>query len=472
MKACVFVGPTLRAQDLPAGDDIVVLPPVAQGEVYRVAQMRPQAIGIIDGYFEGVLSVWHKEILWAMAEGIHVFGSASMGALRAAELHSFGMVGVGRIFEAYRDGGLEDDDEVAVIHGPRETGYVALSEAMVNIRRTLFEAERAGVITAPSRDALVGLAKDLFYHDRTFERLLQVAEGSLPPGEVEALRTWLPDGRVDQKRDDAMAMLQAIKALLASGPQPMRVEYTLEWTEVWDDATLAAAASPFVAPRGAPGQLADERVLEELRLEPDTYAAVRDRALLRFLAAREAQRRRSTADTGALRDVLDRLRARHGLSTRADLERWLAANAIDGQRLERILEDEARHEAIGALAAPSLSHALLDELRLRNEFARFAARARDKQAALEAHGLGDPIVADAQAAPPPALRAWYFERRLGRPLPDDIDAAARELGFANRADFDRALRREWLYLGYGDFPVEHALEAMGEDARRMRGQCR
>ena len=61
--------------------------PSAQGDVYRVAQERPSAIGIVDGYFEGVLSVWHKEILWAMAEGIHVFGSASMGALRAAELH-------------------------------------------------------------------------------------------------------------------------------------------------------------------------------------------------------------------------------------------------------------------------------------------------------------------------------------------------------------------------------------------------
>ena len=106
MRTCVFVGPTLRPQDLP--DDIVALPPVAQGDVYRIAQRRPQAIGIIDGYFEGVLSVWHKEILWALAEGIHVLGSASMGALRAAELHSFGMVGVGGIFEAYRDGELED----------------------------------------------------------------------------------------------------------------------------------------------------------------------------------------------------------------------------------------------------------------------------------------------------------------------------------------------------------------------------
>jgi hypothetical protein len=445
MKACLFVGPTLRAHDLPSQDDIVVLPPVAQGDVYRVAQRRPRAIGIIDGYFEGVPSVWHKEILWAMAEGIHVFGSASMGALRAAELHAFGMIGVGRIFEAYRDGELEDDDEVAVIHGPPETGYVALSEAMVNIRGTLLEAEHAGVIAAPGRDALVRLAKDLFYRERTFERLLEAAHDALPSEQIDALRAWLPQGRVDQKRADALAMIAAIEALLADAPPPKRVDYTLAWTEVWDDATASAAASPLVGAPGAPAWVANHQVLEELRLEPDTYAAVRERALLRLLATREAERRRQPAAAGARRAVLDSLRARLGLWTRADLERWLEANAIDGRRLDRIVEDEARHQAIGALATPALGAALLDELRLRNEFTRLAARAGAKQATLDAHGMGDLILPDAHAAPPPALRAWYFERRLGRPLPDDIDAAARELGFADRADLDRALRREWLY---------------------------
>ena len=53
--------------------------------------------------------------------------------------------GVGRIFEAFRDGVLEDDDEVAVVHGPPETGYLALSEPMVNIRGTLGRAEAVGV---------------------------------------------------------------------------------------------------------------------------------------------------------------------------------------------------------------------------------------------------------------------------------------------------------------------------------------
>ena len=35
------------------------------------------------------------------------------------------MSGVGRIYEAFRDGILEDDDEVAVLHGPEELGYPA-----------------------------------------------------------------------------------------------------------------------------------------------------------------------------------------------------------------------------------------------------------------------------------------------------------------------------------------------------------
>ena len=117
------------------------MPPVAQGDVYRAALSRPRAIGIIDGYFSGAPSVWHKEILWAMSEGVPVFGAASMGALRAAELHEFGMRGIGRIFEAFRDGVLEDDDEVAVVHGPAEIGYLPASEAMVNIRATLALAE-------------------------------------------------------------------------------------------------------------------------------------------------------------------------------------------------------------------------------------------------------------------------------------------------------------------------------------------
>src|SRR5581483_2813112 len=102
-------------------------------------------------------AVWHKEILWALTQGIHVYGSASIGALRAAELAPFGMVGVGRIFEAYRDGRLEDDDEVAVVHGPAEHAFQVHSEALVNLRATLAAARTAEVVGVATHDALLAI---------------------------------------------------------------------------------------------------------------------------------------------------------------------------------------------------------------------------------------------------------------------------------------------------------------------------
>src|SRR6202161_4453577 len=154
MMTFIFVGPTLPADEIARTQGFVCLPPVAQGDLYRAARLRPRAIGVIDGFFSGAPSVWHKEILWAISRGVPVFGSASMGALRAAELHAFGMRGVGRIFEAFRDGELEDDDEVAVVHGPAELGHVQASEAMVNIRATLARAETVGILSKSSRSAL------------------------------------------------------------------------------------------------------------------------------------------------------------------------------------------------------------------------------------------------------------------------------------------------------------------------------
>lgn len=57
MNICIFVGPTLRREEVATACDAVCLPPVAQGDVYRVAQQNPRAIGIIDGYFSGAPSV-------------------------------------------------------------------------------------------------------------------------------------------------------------------------------------------------------------------------------------------------------------------------------------------------------------------------------------------------------------------------------------------------------------------------------
>ena len=100
----VFLGPSLSADEARRTLRARYLSPVRCGDVLRVRRLKPRAIAIVDGLFESVASVWHKEILLALEDGIAVYGATSMGALRAAELEPFGMIGIGTIFEAYRDG--------------------------------------------------------------------------------------------------------------------------------------------------------------------------------------------------------------------------------------------------------------------------------------------------------------------------------------------------------------------------------
>jgi hypothetical protein len=232
--AIIFAGPSLPPRRHPDDARLDWREPVRQGDLYRGALERPAIIGVIDGYFESVATVWHKEILWAMQAGIHVYGAASIGALRAAELEIFGMRGIGHIYEDFRDGILEDDDEVAVLHGPEELGYPPVTEAMVNLRATFDNAATAGIIDAALGARLTDIAKGLFYKARSYEAVLQAAAtAGFPPAALSRLSTWLPQGRVDRKREDAEAMLAAIRAHLDAGVAPLRVSWRMAETAAW-----------------------------------------------------------------------------------------------------------------------------------------------------------------------------------------------------------------------------------------------
>ena len=86
-------------------------------------------VGIIDGVFAQTLAISPGEIREAAVNGIDVYGASSMGALRAAEVSS--VVGIERVFEMYRTGLIDRDDEVAVLMNPDT--QEALTEPLVNI---------------------------------------------------------------------------------------------------------------------------------------------------------------------------------------------------------------------------------------------------------------------------------------------------------------------------------------------------
>jgi hypothetical protein len=178
MTTFVFLGPSLPRDIAERQLDAVWLPPVAMGDLYALVETRARAgdrIAIIDGLFERVPAVWHKEILFALGRGMHVYGASSMGALRAAETEPFGMVGVGRIFEAYRDGVIADDDEVAVSHATAEHGYRSLSAAMVSIRFGLDALAASGAIAGSAAAALAARAKAQHYSERNWGDILRWA---------------------------------------------------------------------------------------------------------------------------------------------------------------------------------------------------------------------------------------------------------------------------------------------------------
>ena len=207
MTTLVYVGPTLPAAEVAARlPGARVLPPVAVGDVLRaVKRGGVRRIAIIDGYFERMAAVWHKELLVALARGIEVWGAASMGALRAAELAPFGMRGIGGIYRAFASGELIADDEVAVAHLPGEYGYRATSDALVNLRDGL---ARAPMLTAKTRAALVELARGRFYRERSWGQLIDDARAAgLPARQLAALGAW---PKPDRKAADARLLLRTL----------------------------------------------------------------------------------------------------------------------------------------------------------------------------------------------------------------------------------------------------------------------
>ena len=224
----VFVGPSLpRAQVEALLPGASILPPVQLGDLLRVGARAGDRILIIDGLFLQLAPVRHKEILALLAEGVTVIGSSSMGALRAAELYQYGMRGVGEVFELYRSGAIDGDDEVAVIHTTGDDGYRALSEPLVSIRVAIGEAARDGAITADTAAALLRIAKALPFRLRSRRMLVQCARQELAAEAVDRFDAWYGGHARDLKAADAVAMLTRAAsgdpALAPPGPRDLPV---------------------------------------------------------------------------------------------------------------------------------------------------------------------------------------------------------------------------------------------------------
>jgi hypothetical protein len=204
----VFAGPSLLPDERPRGLPFTWRGPARAGDALDLlGEPGVHTVVLIDGLFDSYPAIRHKELLMLIGAGLRLIGGASMGALRACELRRFGMEGVGRVFRAYARGQLTGDDEVALLHGPEETGWNGLTEPLVNVRATLVEAVRRGVIGTEAARRLRRAAAAIHFSERTWGAVL----GASGP-EFEAFASWLPGNRVDVKRRDALHCLDAALA--------------------------------------------------------------------------------------------------------------------------------------------------------------------------------------------------------------------------------------------------------------------
>jgi hypothetical protein len=214
MMVVVFLGPSLPHSEAKAilGEAEYRLP-AGRGDIVEAVDEGATIIGLIDGVFYQRAAVAHREILYAFEKGVKVVGGSSMGALRASEMDSFGMVGVGLIYRWYKDGVINSDDEVALAFHPDT--LVALSEPLVNIRATLAKLAEKGEATKGEAEILLEAAHETPFQLRNYMRIVQKAiEMGLDRSRSQTLIRVLKDERVDQKRLDAVDTLVKIKQLM------------------------------------------------------------------------------------------------------------------------------------------------------------------------------------------------------------------------------------------------------------------
>lgn len=217
----VFLGPSVSlAEAQRKAPTAAFHPPIARGDLPRLLAAGHRAFAIIDGEFGQNLSVSLTELRAAAEEGATVVGASSMGALRAAEGHPLGIRGFGWVFEQYRTGVIESDEEVALTFHP--STLKALTVPLVNVRWAALLAEREGALTEDGVGSALRVAAAIPYWERSLKALAHHAlHHGCRPLEILCERIERDPRRHDRKALDAIELLDAIASDELGAAKPL-----------------------------------------------------------------------------------------------------------------------------------------------------------------------------------------------------------------------------------------------------------
>jgi TfuA protein len=213
-RSIIFLGPSLTHEKARKILDAEYRPPAKKGDFLGFATTANvlTVVGLVDGYFLQDYPPSPIEVYQLiMRKNTVVIGSASLGALRAVELEKFGMIGVGKIFDLYKRGIIDADDEVAVTF--TEEPQSLQSEAMIDIRFNLFIAQRKGIIDEITKKTVARVAKSVYFPYRNYEDVLDKTKDMHPELErdLESFRAYIRTNRRSIKEKDAIRLVKYIK---------------------------------------------------------------------------------------------------------------------------------------------------------------------------------------------------------------------------------------------------------------------
>lgn len=376
MNTVIFVGPSL-----PLGEARKILPnaiyrpPAEQGDLLTAHhQDGADIIGLIDGTFHQTLSVWHSEVCYLLSKGVAVFGASSMGALRAVETERFGAIGIGRIFEWYRDGKICADDEVALWHAPAEFGFAPVSLTLVNIRASLEAGCARGWLTASEAEQVLEAARSIYYPARLPETILDRCERlELSTSSLQAVERLLTTDHVDQKKLDARKLVETVGDVVrGKSPLPSRVEFEFSQSTVFEN---LYNLDRKVMWQGSPVSL--QSIREHAALNCPEYSDVSKSALDRSIVVYFASLlglKPSGGEVARLREAFARKRGFKGAQELLD---WLQRSGMGADDFEEYITEEAlcirlRRWIMASRRMDRGCRAVLDEARMRNLFVDWA----------------------------------------------------------------------------------------------------
>ncbi|MEO5360976.1 MAG: TfuA-like protein [Nitrospirota bacterium] len=389
MKSIIFLGPTMPVEEAKAIlPDAVYLPPVEQASLLSaVTTYKPDAIGIIDGLFGQSLSVWHKEILYALERGILVYGSSSMGALRAAETACFGMIGVGEIYEMYASGQINDDDEVAIIHSSKEDGYRCLSEPMVNIRKTFQYAVTRQLIDSDTCAVLIDIAKRLYYPERVFQNIFSIAlTKGISDETISKLKLFVKSDYCDLKKQDAVRLLVSIRDIPQNGSAAAgKNNFTMVNSHLFKALYHRDRTVQYEGTDVCQDNFASYVALHMPGFDDFNFNAV-NKALVVFMADYFD----ITASEEDIEEEKGRFQKKLGIQDKNELNKWIEDNHLTPEEFNTLINDSARCRKMQKwfMTRQYLVKnvkIVLDELRMRNIYGEWLSKAVNQEQIIQTH---------------------------------------------------------------------------------------